>query len=1007
MLIARKQELRARAREAMAVMAATAGAAKHLTASRRRLRAVHAVLEFLDGVGKTVQSASWCRESDEMKGLVAGAEEAAAGAELALAGLDKAYEQRMHAKRVYLEARGAKKFVDERRNVMLFLDFDEAKREAHRRLNDTQKEYIHACVARRDGMKLVKDTAVIEALRFSTLRALHGGIPAERVINALRDEAMELEARSQELLASANVYKEELPKMFAAVGALDFVVDYKSFSERTATEAEWDTVIAECTLGLAACVEDPSLRSLPQNVQLWKWKDAAEKALKECEKKKTANIYKTRAECHTIVAAAWEGAVQVARSGRREQLAFAAGLEVIRELGSVSAKDAAEQLDLHEMIAQAELEEADRVLGLCGGGPEEVIQVARDAKGRMQSMKAAVRYLNELWDAFPKAVVGMDPTKEEEALYEACRSANADEKAAVAANIAAEIPAKTVLQMRSRRADAVGKLAALQQLRGCLAIAEKQPGQFDLRPWREAVDELRRSTEAQMEVGAGFLLVGTCSVIGQRAMLKRMQEVRGRMLALYSVVGTPKLQKRGVKSQLTARLLSAIGVSCATVADAKAHRIRRVQQLRQQKQLLSGEADTFGDEEEEATEAGKETEEAMLAIESGAKEAEEAKAAAAKKLQEEEDVHAAEAVLAEAEQGLADLPETATEPEREEAAAAVIAARDALEKEKAEAIEAAETAKREEEEAEAAKEDAAREALEAATAREAADAEREVVANVPENAQHALLKQRAISTSGAMEFIATSCMESWAHPQPMDDHEERTAQLYRAESKLEDIHKPKPFVSFMESDKSHLVRFNNVPQSQKIDLERYSRSYGLARTKRLVFISRVSTFDRDLLEGTELGACKVLIDDLRVAGESLLVAIEHFSALEDHYKQATEWQAEAAEGDDIEEEDQADKLVAQLSQHLFDAKKEIGENSANADLYTEMMQQMRSRIARPEYKLPQGDEDRMKALDLQAAVRVDSEAVQERQREAGKEKLMLGRNIGMARSALKKLEYQL
>ena len=1059
-LIARKQELRARAREAMAVMAATAGAAKHLTASRRRLRAVHAVLDFLDDVGKTVQSAAWCRESDEMKGLVAGAEDAAAGAELALAGLDKAYEERLHAKRVYFEARGAKKFVDERRNVMLFFDFDEAKREAHRRLNDTQKDFIRACVARRDGMKLVKDTAVIEALRYSTLRALHGGIPAEYVINALRDAAMELEARSQELLASANVYKEEVPKMFAAVGALHFVVDYKSFSERTATEAEWDTIIEDCTVGLAACVGDPSLRSLPQNVQLWKWKDAAEKALKECEKKKRANIYKTRAECHAVVAAAWEGAVQVARSGRREQLAFGAGLQVVLELGGVSAKDASEQLGIHEANAQAELEEADRVLGLSGGGPEEVIQVARDAKGRMQTTKEALRYLNELWDKFPKARLGMDPTQEEGALYEACRAANADEKAAVAANTAAEIPAKTVLQMRSKRADAVGKLAVLQQLRGCLAVAEKQPGQFDLRPWRDAVDELRRSTEAQMELGAGFLLVGTCSVLGQRAMLKKMQEVRGRMLALYAWVGGSsavagsKLQKRGVKSQLTARLLSATGVSCATVADAKAHRIRQVQQLRQEKQLLSGAEDTFGDVEEQATDADKEAEEAMLAIETGTKEAEEAKVAAERKLEEEEDVYAAEEALAEAEEVLANLDETVSGLEREELEAVVVAAREGVAKEKAEAIRAAETAKREEEEAEAAEEDAAREALEAAQAREAADAEREVAANVPENAQHVLLKQRAIGAIGAQEFIATSCMESWAHPQPTEGHaaeaalaeaeqalanlpetateeekvtatvvaereearEEATAAVVAArealakekeETKLEDVHTPKPFVSFMESQHSHLVRFNDVLQAQKIDLEHYSRRYGLARTKRLTFISRVTTFDRDILQGTELGACKALIDDLHVAGESLLVAIEHYSALEDHYKAAMEWQAEAAEGDDIEEEDQADKLVAQLSQALFDAKKEIGENSANADLYTEMMQQMRSRIARPEYQLPQGDEDRMKALDLQAAVRVDSEAVQVRQREAGKVKLMLGRNVGEAKSALKKLEYQL
>lgn len=986
-LVARKQELRAQARESMAVMAATAGAAKHLTAARRRLRGVHTVLDYLEQqVGKTVHSVAWCRESDEMKGYVAGAEEAAAGAELALVGLDRVHEERMHAKRIYFEARGAKKFTDEKRNVMLFEDFDDAKREAHSRLNATQKEYIRAVVARRDGVKLVKDAAATEVLRYSTLRALHGGIPAETVINALRDEAMELEARAHELLASANVYRDEAPKMFGAVGALEFVVDYKAHHERTLTEGEWDAVIEECNVGLA---EDAF------NKQLLRWKTAAVKALSECDMKKKANLLKTRAECHACVAAAWEGAVQVARVGRRQQLAHTAGLAAVQELGGVSAKDAAEQLSRHEALAQSELGEADRVLGI-SGGPEAVLQAARDAKGRMQTTAEAVRYLNELWDAFPKAVVGMDPTKEEEALYESCRAANADAKAAVAANASAEASARTVLEMRSKRADAIGKLAALQNLRGCLAVAEKAPGQFDLRPWRDSIDELRRSTEQSMEIGGSLLHVGTCSVIGQRAMLKQMHEVRGQMLALYSVLNNSKLHKRGAKSQLTARMLLATGACCATVADAKACRIRNIQMVRQQRRLTLGQdagADDTDDEMDEAARnAEKETEEAMLAIENGSKEAEEAKQAEERKQQEEADVHAAQGRLAEAEQLLA---AASTPDETAEAEAAVAAARDQLDKEVAEAADAALTAQREKEEAEAAKEDAAREALEAAKAREEADKERELAAHVPENARRALVKQGALQSSGAQDFVARMSVETWAEPQLFT--------AYPEDSTLEVIHQPKPFVSFFDGDRQVKIGLQN----RRMDLEKYSKSYGLARTKKLVFVSRVAALNRDLLESMELAACKALIDDLRVAGESLLVDIDEFNALESHYKQALDWQTEAAEGDDVEEEDQADSLVADLSQKLFDLKNKIARNTANSDLYTEMMRLMRNRLDLPAYELEQGDKDLLVALDLQAEVRVESEAVQKRKRDVGKEKLLLVRKMDQGKRDLKKFEYQL
>ena len=985
-VVARKQELRAQARRSMAVVAATAGAAKRLTAARRRLRAVQATLEYLDQTGKTIHSVAWCRESEEMMGYLTAAEEAAGEAELALAGLDRVYEERMHAKRIYFQARGAKKFADEKRNVMLFEDFDEAKREAHSRLTATQREYIRAVIARRDGVKLMKETAAIEELRYSTLRALRRGIPAERVINALRDEAMELEAQTHMLLVSADVYREEAPKMFGTVGALEFLVDYKARHERTSTEAEWDAVIEECNVGLA---EDKF------NRQLLRWKQAAVKALSECKMKKEANVLKTRAECNAYVAAAWEGGVQVARVGRRQQLAHSAGLTTIQEMGGSAAKDASEQLSRHEAAAMAELDEANRVLGL-SGGVEHVLQAARDAKARAKATTEAVIHLNEMWDAYPKAVVGMDPSKEEEALYESCRSATADKMAAEAAQASAEAAAQTILEMRSRRVDAVGKLAALQNLRGCLAVAEKGPGQFDLRPWRDAVDELRWSTEQQMEVGAGLLRVGTCSVMGQRALLEQMHKVRGRMLAVYSVLGSSKVKKRAAKSQLVARVLSATGTACATVADAKAHRIRYIQMLRQQQQLVLGNAVICADADDSADPAAQhaeqETEEAMIAIENRLKETQESQQAAHRQEQEEADVRTAELRLVEATEA---LNTARTEKERRGAEVMVAAARDQLDKEKAEAAHAALTAEREEQEAEVARQDATREAVEAAKARAQADKQRELAAGVPNKARHALTKQEVLRTNGAQDFLANMSMDFWSEPGSISPYPEG--------STLEEIHQPKAFRGFLDGDR----QIENGLRDRRIDLEKYSRSYGLARTKRLVFVCRVAAFDRDLLESTELAACKALIDDLRFAGERLLLDIDEFVALESHYKEALDWQKEAAEGDDIEEEDQADSLVANISQQLFSFKSKLASNTANADLYTEMMRLMRNRLHLPAYELEQGDKDLLVALDMQSQVRVESEAVQKRKRDTGKERNLLVRSIDQGKRDAKKFEYQL
>ena len=95
----------------------------------------------------------------------------------------------------------------------------------------------------------------------------------------------------------------------------------------------------------------------------------------------------------------------------------------------------------------------------------------------------------------------------------------------------------------------------------------------------------------------------------------------------------------------------------------------------------------------------------------------------------------------------------------------------------------------------------------------------------------------------------------------------------------------------------------------------------------------------------------------------MLADIDHHDALNLQLQQAQVWQKEAAEGDDIHEEDQADSLVANLSQQVFDLESKIAHNTANADLYTEMMRQMRNRLNLPAYELEQGDRDLLVALD--------------------------------------------
>ena len=813
-------------------------------------------------------------------------------------------------------------------------------------------------------------------LRDGCLRSLRRGTPAAAIFTALRDEAMELDSTAQQLLTSANVYRAAAPRMYGAVGALNFVVDYKAENERTAEESEWDTVVEECNVGLE---QDSG------SGQLRKWRAAALRALDECERRKRANILKTEAEGLAVVGAAWEGAVQVGRVGRREQLASEAALSLVEELAAVPAKDAGARISALEAETGAALAEAERVLGLCGGA-EEVLQAARDAQCRLQSVTAAVALLNELWDAFPKASVVVDPTKEETTLYEAVRAAGLDQAAALAANASAEIAAHRVLEQRSQRAEALGRTAALENLRGCLSVAEKSPGAFDQRLWRQAVDELRRAVEVQSQVGSGLLLVGTCSVVGQKALLAESHTTRGQMLALYSTLGGAKLHVRAEKSLLLRRMLTATGTACGAVADAKAYRIGRLRTLRQQHGLMSG-ADPLSapDGSSQLTavsKAEKETEEALLAIENRGREAEEARIAKERKGKEEEDVRAAEARLEEAE---------ATGDEE-----IIAAARLALEEEKAEAVEAAEVARREAEEAEAAKEDAAREAAEAAKARDAADAERELSANVPEKAQHVLAKRELGRAKGAQDFVNKTTIQLWATPHAVDPYPEDAA--------LEEMHKARPFTGFLSGERR--VEFS-VTRNYMPDVVQCARSYGMmARTKRLLFIARVGALDRPWLEGAELAACKALIDDLRSAGEELIVAIEELHRLEAEYATALEWQAEAAAADDIAEEDAADHAVADLSEKLFASKLAIERNTANAELYREMMVQVNGRLGRT-FKLDQGEKDLLKALDKQAEVRVAAEEIQGRRREAIRSKKILERQASTAKSEKSRFEYQL
>jgi hypothetical protein len=97
---------------------------------------------------------------------------------------------------------------------------------------------------------------------------------------------------------------------------------------------------------------------------------------------------------------------------------------------------------------------------------------------------------------------------------------------------------------------------------------------------------------------------------------------------------------------------------------------------------------------------------------------------------------------------------------------------------------------------------------------------------------------------------------------------------------------------------------------------------------------------RGRFEMTEVAACCAVVDALRTAGEECLRLMEQLEQLEGVQQAALERQALAAEGDDVAEEDEANKLVAQLAGALQEARLRLSRNGADPELWHELTTQL-------------------------------------------------------------------
>jgi hypothetical protein len=408
----RKHTLRARAREAMATTTATAAAAKMQVVSERRLRALRTVLAFLDEVGKpgTRYIGALDPKSDLVGSIVADAEAEALEAETQMLLLEQTLKERVLAKAVYLRAKGAMDFALAPENAIIFEDPSTARRAAIVAFQEAETDYIHKAVARRDGIKATKDRAAIAAVQVAAARALAEGLGTGRAASLLKDEELELARRAPEYGRSAAVYKATAPRMYAALGALRFLVEWKERHESSDYERNLQAIVEE-----AGGAEAASTLAVAQGGR--SKVAVALRALDQLDAFKTQRVLKVEVEVLAIAAAASEGVINVARLARLRQLASTAGLALIQDFLAITAPSAAAtEAVVREQQAQAELAAADVELQWCGD-EEAVLDRARDAKSRKIAACAALAHIQTAWDQETARRRGPAPKSDWEAAW--------------------------------------------------------------------------------------------------------------------------------------------------------------------------------------------------------------------------------------------------------------------------------------------------------------------------------------------------------------------------------------------------------------------------------------------------------------------------------------------------------------------------------------------------------------------------------------------------------------
>jgi hypothetical protein len=72
------------------------------------------------------------------------------------------------------QAKGAKEFMDDPRNMLIFVDHSAALHASNAQMGQAQKRYIREVVATTERLKGLKEECTVRALRLSAYRALHG-----------------------------------------------------------------------------------------------------------------------------------------------------------------------------------------------------------------------------------------------------------------------------------------------------------------------------------------------------------------------------------------------------------------------------------------------------------------------------------------------------------------------------------------------------------------------------------------------------------------------------------------------------------------------------------------------------------------------------------------------------------------------------------------------------------------------------------------------------------------